>query len=56
MKNWYSRGVISLSDYNQSVTNYENALTQIKITHIDQLLYDIEVISLFVNQNLVQEN
>lgn len=56
MKNWYERGVISLSDYNQAVTNFENALTQINITQIDQLLYDIEVKSLFINQGMIQEN
>lgn len=55
MKAWYEKGVIALSDYNQAVTNYENALVQIKITQIDQLLYDIETASLFVDQELVQE-
>lgn len=55
MKSWYDKGVISLSDYKQAVTNYENALVQISITKIDQLLYDIEISSLFVNQKLEQE-
>lgn len=55
MKAWYEKGVIALSDYNQAVANYENALVQIKITQIDQLLYDIETASLFVDQELVQE-
>ncbi len=55
MKNWYEKGLINTSDYEESVTNYENALAQIKITQIDKLLYNIEVKSLFVLQSEAQE-
>lgn len=55
MKSWYDKGVIALSDYEEALTNYENALVQIKISQIDQLLFNIDLKSLFVSQSAKQE-
>lgn len=47
---WYKQGLVSGSDYRETVTNYENAKAAVVITKIEQLIYNADVIDLFITE------
>ena len=57
MKNWYSKGIISESEYRQSKINLENAKVKLAITKIDRIIYNNDLSMLFVEtQGEANEN
>lgn len=47
MKTWYDKGIISTSEYKQALTNYTKASTQVRISEIDGIIYNIDTALLF---------
>jgi hypothetical protein len=47
MKTWYDKGIISTSEYKQALTNYTKASTQVRISEIDGIIYNIDIALLF---------
>ena len=47
MKSWYDKGIISTSEYKQALTNYAKASTQVRISEIDGIIYNIDIALLF---------
>ena len=57
MKNLYSKGIISESEYRQSKINLENAKVKLAITKIDRIIYNNDLSMLFVEtQGEANEN
>ena len=48
-ESWYSKGVISETEYRQAKVNYQNSVVDGVLTDIDCLLYNINLSLLFVN-------
>lgn len=44
---WYSQGIISSTEYRETLMNYKKSITQLLLTRIDRLLYNLELQSLF---------
>ncbi len=48
-ESWYSKGVISETEYRKSKVNYENSVVDGLLTNLDCMLYNINLSLLFVN-------
>ncbi len=55
-ESWYSKGVISETEYRQSKVNYQNSVVDGILTDIDCLLYNINLSLLFVNDESGENN
>lgn len=57
-ENWYSQGIISSTEYRETSMNYKKSFTQLLLTRIERLLYNLELKSLFLEEvkDETQEN
>ena len=47
-KYWYDEGIVSESEYRQANSNYAKAILSVTSSKIDQLIYNLDLKSLFV--------
>jgi uncharacterized membrane protein len=45
---WYKEGIVSEAEYRQANTNYAKAVLSVTSSKIQQLIYNLDVKSLFV--------
>lgn len=45
---WFNQGIVSESEYRQSISNYEKAILSVITSKIDMLIYNLDLKSLFI--------